>query len=100
MDAELALDREGRDEELSIREGDLVEVTSVDRQLHGLSGFLADAGAPDGLRLPVNWRGSAPTGLTALGRVAARAPLGGRADRRRDLADRARGRHPGALRRG
>ena len=64
-------------------------------QLHGLSGFLADAGAPDGLRLPVNWRGSAPTGLTALGRVAARAPLGGRGDRRRDRADRARRRHPG-----
>ena len=69
MDAELRLDREGRDEELSIQEGDIVEVTSVDRQLHGLPGFLAVAGAPDGLRLPVNWSGAAPPGLTELGDV-------------------------------
>ncbi|MFD3758098.1 DUF6519 domain-containing protein [Streptomyces sp. NPDC058622] len=67
--AELILDREGRDEELSIKEGDTVEVTSVDLQLHGQPGFLAVAGAPHGLLLPVCWAGPAPASLAALGRT-------------------------------
>lgn len=59
VDAELHLDREGRDDELSLRSGDVVEVTSRDRELHGLPGLLGTAGAPDGLVLPVTWLGSA-----------------------------------------
>jgi hypothetical protein len=59
VDAELHLDREGRDDELSFRIGDLVEVTSRDRELHGLPALLGTAGAPDGLVLPVTWLGSA-----------------------------------------
>jgi hypothetical protein len=59
VDAELHLDREGRDDELSIRSGDVVEVTSRDRELHGLPALLGTAGAPDGLVLPVTWLGSA-----------------------------------------
>ena len=58
-DAELHLDREGRDAELSFGEGDVVEVTSRDRELHGLPALLGTAGAPDGLVLPVTWLGSA-----------------------------------------
>lgn len=59
VDAELHLDREGRDDELSFRSGDVVEVTSRDRELHGLPALLGTAGAPDGLVLPVAWIGSA-----------------------------------------
>ncbi|MFI6329657.1 DUF6519 domain-containing protein [Micromonospora chersina] len=69
MDAELSLDRVGRDEELSFREGDLVEVTSPDRELHGWPGHLATAGAPDGTALPVTWAAGAPASLAALGRT-------------------------------
>lgn len=58
-DAHLHLDREGRDEELSFAEGDLVEVTSRDRELHRLPALLGTAGAPNGLVLPVTWIGSA-----------------------------------------
>lgn len=67
--AELALDREGRDEELSIREGETVEITSTDLQLHGRPGFLATAGAPRGLLLTVRWIGAAPSSLASLGRA-------------------------------
>lgn len=69
MDAELTLDREGRDEELSIGEGDVVEVTSTDRELHGAPGFLATAGAPVGLVLPIAWSEDSPADLAALGRA-------------------------------
>jgi hypothetical protein len=69
MDAELTLDREGRDEVLSIGEGDVVELTSTDRTLHGLPGFLATAGAPEGLVLPVAWAAGAPDDLDSLGRA-------------------------------
>lgn len=69
MDHELTLDRIGRDEELSIGEGDLIEVTSVDRQLHGLPGFLATAGPPEELHLPVAWLDAEPTTVADLGRV-------------------------------
>ncbi|MEQ7128699.1 DUF6519 domain-containing protein [Actinopolymorpha sp. B11F2] len=69
MDAELRLDRVGRDDELSIREGDTVEVTSTDRQLRGLPGHLATVGVPDGLRLPVVWTDGAPASRAALGRA-------------------------------
>jgi hypothetical protein len=68
-DAVLVLDRKGRDEELSFRPGDLVEVTSTDLQLHGRPGFLGTAGAPDGLELPVTWLGTGPTARDDLGRV-------------------------------
>ncbi|MEO3891424.1 DUF6519 domain-containing protein [Nonomuraea sp. B5E05] len=67
MDAELTLSRIGRDEELSFRQGDLVEVTSPDRELHGLPGHLATAGPPDGLALPVKWAATGPADLAALG---------------------------------
>lgn len=69
MSAELTLDRVGRDEELSIREGDTVEVTSTDVQLRGEPGFLAMAGPPNALVLPVNWIATAPASLAALGRT-------------------------------
>ncbi|MFE9018094.1 DUF6519 domain-containing protein [Streptomyces sp. NPDC007808] len=69
--AELTLDRVGRDEELSIGEGDTVEITSVDRQLRELPGFVATAEVPTGLRLPVRWADpeQAPTDLAQLGRT-------------------------------
>ena len=67
MDAVLTLDRQGRDEELSFAEGNLVQVTSTDLELRGLPGFLARAGAPDGLDVPVTWIGPAPASLAALG---------------------------------
>ncbi|MEO3807258.1 DUF6519 domain-containing protein [Nonomuraea sp. B1E8] len=67
MDADLTLSRIGRDEELSFHQGDLVEVTSPDRELHSLPGHLATAGAPDGLALPVKWASTAPADLAALG---------------------------------
>ncbi|MER6197693.1 DUF6519 domain-containing protein [Streptomyces sp. NPDC001586] len=65
----LTLDREGRDEELSITRDDIVEVTSVDLQMRRQPGFLATAGAPHGLLLPVRWTGPAPASLAALGRT-------------------------------
>jgi hypothetical protein len=65
--AVLTLDRLGRDEELSFRAGQLLELTSRDRELRGLPGFLADAGPPTGFDLPVAWRGTAPAALAALG---------------------------------
>ncbi|MGV8965788.1 MAG: DUF6519 domain-containing protein [Cellulomonas sp.] len=69
VDAVLRLDRVGRDEELSIRQGDLLEVTSTDRALRRLPGFLARAGSPDGLDLPITWSAGSPTSLAALGRA-------------------------------
>jgi hypothetical protein len=68
MDAALTLDRVGRDEELSIREGDTIEITSTDFELRGRPGFLATAGAPDGFVLPVTWTADAPGSLDELGR--------------------------------
>lgn len=69
MDAELSIDREGRDEELSIGPADVVEVTSAGCRLHGLPGFLARCGAPQGQTLPVNWLGEAPADLASLGQA-------------------------------
>ncbi len=69
MDAALTLDRVGRDEELSIRQGDLVEVTSTDRQLRGLPGFLARVGPVIDLVIHVDWLAGAPAGVPALGRA-------------------------------
>jgi hypothetical protein len=65
--AELTLDREGPDEELSIKPGDTVEVTGVDLQLRGQAGFLATVTAQRGTRLTVHWTGAAPASLAALG---------------------------------
>ena len=65
--AVVTLSRLGRDEELSFRSGQLVELTSRDRELRGLPGFLADAGVPDGFELPVTWRAGGPASLAALG---------------------------------
>ena len=67
MDAALTLDRVGRDDELSIRQGDVVEVTSTDRQLRGLSGFVATAGPVDDLVVNVAWADTAPTSVASLG---------------------------------
>lgn len=69
VDSVLRLDRVGRDEELSIRQGDLVEITSADRTLRRLPGYLARAGVPDGLDLPIAWSDGRPTSLAALGRA-------------------------------
>ena len=69
IDAVLGQDRVGRDDELSVRENDLVEVTSTTRQLRGQRGFLARAGAPNGLDLPVTWLADAPVTLASLGRT-------------------------------
>lgn len=68
-DAVLTLDRLGRDDEMSVQAGQLVELTSRDRELRGLPGFLADTGPPTGFDLPVTWRGAAPASLAALGAV-------------------------------
>ncbi|MFD7324216.1 DUF6519 domain-containing protein [Streptomyces sp. NPDC059875] len=65
--AELTLDREGPDEELSIGPDDTVEVTSVDLQLRGRAGFLATVTARRGTRLTVHWTGAAPVSRAALG---------------------------------
>jgi uncharacterized protein DUF6519/PASTA domain-containing protein len=67
LDADLLVDRVGRDEELSISLGNTVEVTSTDLELRGLPGFLATAGAPDDLRLPVSWTAGFPASLASLG---------------------------------
>jgi hypothetical protein len=69
MDAALTLDRVGRDEELSIRQDDLVEVTSTDRQLRGLPGFLAEVGPVVDLVIHVHWLAGAPASLPSLGRA-------------------------------
>ncbi|GAA1579195.1 hypothetical protein GCM10009678_72280 [Actinomadura kijaniata] len=66
---ELVLDRTGRDEELSIRPGDVVEVTSDDWALHQRPGRLATAGAPQDLVLPVTWEGQQALTLKELGRA-------------------------------
>jgi hypothetical protein len=67
MNAALSLDRVGRDDDLSISQGDLVEVTSADRRLRGLPGFLAVAGPVVDLVVHVAWSGTAPTSVAALG---------------------------------
>ena len=75
--ATLVLDRQGRDESLSFATNDLVELTSVDRELRGLPGVLARAGAPrpippgsgGAVALPVTWSGQAPASVAALGRT-------------------------------
>lgn len=67
MDSELVLDREGRDEELSIGPADIVEVTSGERRLHGLPGHLARTGPVVGTTVPVDWIGAAPANLASLG---------------------------------
>ena len=69
MDAALTVDRQGRDDELAIGPGAVVEVTSADLQLQGRPGFLATVGVPDGLTLPVAWTGPHPASLAALGRA-------------------------------
>ncbi|MFV2144642.1 DUF6519 domain-containing protein [Isoptericola sp. G70] len=68
-DSALSIDRPGRDDELSIRQGDLVEVTSADRRLRGLPGLLASVVAVADLVLHVAWADAAPTSVAALGRA-------------------------------
>ena len=68
-EAVLTLDRLGRDDELSFEAGQLVELTSRDRELRGLPGFLADTGPRTDFDLPVTWRGTPPASLAALGTV-------------------------------
>lgn len=67
MDVALVVDREGRDDPLSFHDGDLVEVTSTDRALHGLPGYLGTLGPPDGLTLPVAWSADSPSDVASLG---------------------------------
>lgn len=45
----------GRDEALSIGSGSVLELTSSSRELSGLPGMLATAGAPVGTSVPVTW---------------------------------------------
>ncbi|MBD5788251.1 PASTA domain-containing protein [Cellulosimicrobium terreum] len=68
-DAALTTDRPGRDDELSIRQGELVEVTSSDRRLRGEPGFLGTVASVVGLVLHVAWDAGAPTSVAALGRA-------------------------------
>ncbi|GEL97432.1 DUF6519 domain-containing protein [Cellulomonas terrae] len=71
MDHALELDRVGRDEELSILPGDLVEVTSVALQLQHRPGFLARVGSTvDSVAenvVHVAWLDTAVTSVSALG---------------------------------
>ena len=78
-EAVLTLDRLGRDDELSFEAGQLVELTSRDRELRGLPGFLAVTGPRTGFDLPVTWRGTAARLARRPRDGADRAPLGGRA---------------------
>ncbi|GAA1857136.1 DUF6519 domain-containing protein [Myceligenerans crystallogenes] len=71
FDAALTLDRAGRDEELSIGQGDLIEVTSADLGLRGRPGYLARVRRVVDLVLDVDWLaenpGTPPTSVAALG---------------------------------
>ena len=71
MDHALELDRVGRDDELSILPGDLVEVTSVALQLQHRPGFLARVGSTvDSVAenvVHVAWLDTAVTSVSALG---------------------------------
>lgn len=59
----LSVDRAGRDEELSIVGGHVVEVTSTDLALRGRPGFLATVTSPGagGVELTVEWTGPEPS---------------------------------------
>ncbi len=65
----LSLDRTGCDEELSILPGDLIEVTSTDRELRHQPGFLATVTDHAGTELRVSWAGIARSDLPSLGRA-------------------------------
>ncbi|MGM7667148.1 DUF6519 domain-containing protein [Microbacterium sp. A93] len=65
--ARLALDREGRDPELSMDINDLVELTGPDRQRQHRPGFLATVIARAGLDLEVRWSGAVPADLREVG---------------------------------
>ena len=67
MNSALTLDRPGRDDELSIGQDDLVEVTGPDLQLRGLPGFLARVGAQVDLVIHVAWLDAAPPSIASLG---------------------------------
>lgn len=63
----VAIDREGRDEELSIRVGNVVEVTSARRQRRREPGFLATVAATSGMDLDLHWLDVAPADLSEVG---------------------------------
>ena len=65
--ARIALDREGRDAELDIAIGNLVELTSPARQRHREPGYLATVRARTGLDLDVEWLDAVPATLADLG---------------------------------
>lgn len=65
----VTVDREGRDPELSIGEGSILELTSTDRRLRRIPGHLATVDAVAGLDLSVTWLTDAPASVAALGRV-------------------------------
>ncbi|WP_282004275.1 DUF6519 domain-containing protein [Propioniciclava sinopodophylli] len=68
-DARLSVDREGRDAELDIAVGALVELTSTDRQLQRVPGYLATVIERTGLDLDVAWLDAGPAALADLGAV-------------------------------
>ena len=96
-EAVLTLDRLGRDDELSFEAGQLVELTSRDRELRGLPGFLAVTGPRTGFDLPVTWRGTAARLARRPRDGADRAPLGGRAGADHYRPDRPGGGRAGPL---
>jgi hypothetical protein len=66
-DARLSVDREGRDAELDIVVGHLIELTSTDRRLRRLPGLLARVVGRTGLDLDVAWVAAAPGSLSDVG---------------------------------
>lgn len=65
----IALDREGRDEELDFDVDDLIEVTSTDHQLQRVPGYLATVVAKTGLDIHVTWLAGHPADLGSLGKA-------------------------------
>ncbi|MGW5365694.1 DUF6519 domain-containing protein [Actinopolymorpha pittospori] len=65
--AQLTVDRTGRDDELSIGQGSWVEVTSPERQVRGLPGWIARVTDLFDTELHVVWSAGHPASLAAVG---------------------------------
>jgi hypothetical protein len=66
-DAQLTVDRSGRDDELSIGQDAWIEVTSPERQVRGLPGWIAQVEQVIDTELHVTWSDGAPADLAAVG---------------------------------
>ena len=66
-DAQLTLDRSGRDDELTIGQDAWVEVTSPERQVRGLPGWIAQVKQVIDTELQVDWLAGAPADLDEVG---------------------------------